>query len=52
MSLNYAVVYDAMGKVITSANTNGATSTQIALPSTIKGLLIVKVNNEVVKVIN
>ena len=49
--INSVVVYDAMGKVITSANVNGATSTQIALPSTIKGVLIVKVNNEVVKVI-
>ena len=48
--INLVVVYDAMGKVITSANVNGATSTQIALPSTIKGLLIVKVNNDVIKV--
>ena len=44
------VVYDATGKVMSSANANGATSTQIALPSTIKGMLIVKVNNEVMKV--
>jgi hypothetical protein len=43
-------VYDMMGRVITSANTNGATSTQIALPSNTKGLLIVKVNNDVIKV--
>ena len=49
--INSVVVYDATGKVITSANANGATSTQIALPSTIKGVLIVKVNNEVVKVV-
>ena len=49
--INSVVVYDAMGKVIASANANGATSTQIALPSTIKGVLIVKVNNEVVKVV-
>ena len=49
--INTVVVYDAMGKVIASANVNGATSTQIALPSTIKGVLIVKVNNEVVKVV-
>ena len=48
--INSVVVYDAMGKVITSANANGATSTQIALPSAIKGLLIVKVNNDVIKV--
>ena len=49
--INSVVVYDAMGKVITSANANGATSTQIALPSNTKGLLIVKVNSEVIKVI-
>ena len=49
--INSVVVYDAMGRVITSTNANGATSTQIALPSTIKGVLIVKVNNEVVKVV-
>ena len=50
--INLEVVYDPIGKVITSANANGATSLQIALPSTIKGVLFVKVNNEVVKVIN
>ncbi len=44
-------IYDSMGRVITSANTNGASSTQITLPSTIKGVLILKVNNEVIKVI-
>ena len=49
--INSVVVYDATGKVITSANANGTTSTQIALPSTIKGVVMVKVNNEVVKVI-
>ena len=49
--INSVVVYDAMGRVITSTNANGATSTQIALPSTIKGVIIVKVNNEVVKVV-
>ena len=49
--INLVVVYDAMGKVITSANANGATSTQITLPLTIKGMIMVKVNNEVVKVI-
>ena len=48
--INSIVVYDAMGKVITSANVNGVTSTQIALPSNINGVLIVKVNNEVIKV--
>ena len=50
-AINSVVVYDATGKVISSNNANGATSTQIALPSTIKGVLIVKVNNEVVKVV-
>ncbi len=49
--INSVVVYDATGKVITSVNANGATSTQIALPLTIKGVIMVKVNNEVVKVI-
>ena len=49
--INSVVVYNAMGKVITSANVNGATSTQIALPSTIKGVIMVKVNSEVIKVI-
>ena len=48
--INSVVVYDAMGKVIASANANGATSTQIKLPSNTKGVLIVKVNNDVVKV--
>ena len=48
--INSVVVYDAMGKVITSANVNGVTSTQIALPSNINGVLIVKVNTEVIKV--
>ena len=48
--INSVVVYDAMGRVITSTNANGATSTQIALPSTIKGVIMVKVNNEVIKV--
>ena len=49
--INSVVVYDIMGRVITSVNANGATSTQITLPSTIKGAIIVKVNNEVVKVL-
>ena len=48
--INSVEVYDATGKVITSANANGETSTQIALPSTIKGVIMVKVNNEVIKV--
>ena len=48
--INSVVVYDAMGKVIASANANGVTSTQITLPSTIKGMIMVKVNSEVIKV--
>ena len=44
------VVYDEMGKVIASTNANSATSTQIALPATIKGVIMVKVNSEVIKV--
>jgi hypothetical protein len=48
--INSVVVYDATGKVITSVNANGATSTQITLPSTIKGVIMVKVNNDVIKV--
>ena len=48
--INSIVVYDATGNVITSADANGATSTQIKLPSNTKGVLIVKVNNDVVKV--
>jgi hypothetical protein len=49
--INLVVVYDATGKVITSVNANGATSLQIALPSNTKGVLLVKVNNEIIKVI-
>ena len=49
--INLVVVYDATGKVITSVNANGATSTQIVLPSNTKGVLLVKVNNEVIKTI-
>ena len=49
--INSVVVYDATGKVITSVNANGATSLQIALPINTQGVLIVKVNNEVVKVV-
>ena len=44
-------VYDMMGRVMTSTNANGATSIQITLPSNTKGVLIVKVNDEVIKVI-
>ena len=49
--INSVEVYDIMGRVITSVNANGATSTQIALPLTIKGVIMVKVNNEVIKVV-
>ena len=49
--INTVVVYDATGKVMTSANVNGATSAQLVLPSTIRGVLIVKVNNEILKVL-
>ena len=45
------VVYDIMGRVINSVNANGATSTQITLPSTIRGMIMVKVNSEVIKVV-
>ncbi len=48
--IDSVVVYDAMGRVITSTNANGATSTQITLPSNTKGVIILKVNNEVIKV--
>ena len=50
--INSVVVYDATGKVITTVNANAATFTQIALPSTIKGVLVVKVNNDVIKVVS
>ena len=49
--INSVVVYDAMGKVITLEDANGETFTQIALPSTIKGVIMVKVDSEVIKVI-
>ena len=46
-------VYNSLGTPLYRRGAGGEdTSLQIALPSTIKGLLIVKVNNEVVKVIN
>ena len=50
--INSVVVYDSMGRVITSTNANGPTSTQIALPSNISGVLIVKVNSEIIKVMS
>ena len=45
----YLVIYDAIGQVITSGIFND-TSVQIQLPSTLKGVVIVKVNTEVIKV--
>ncbi|MBQ3576528.1 MAG: hypothetical protein IJA28_03825, partial [Coprobacter sp.] len=52
--VNTVTVYDAMGRNLTpnpSPVERGATNAQIELPSAIKGVIIVKVNNEVVKVI-
>ena len=52
--INSVTVYDAMGRNLTpnpSPVERGATNAQIELPSAIKGVIIVKVNNEVVKVI-
>ncbi len=47
--VNTVTVYDAMGRVITSGTYNSS-SVQISLPSTLKGVIMVKVNNEIVKV--
>ena len=53
--INTVIVYDAMGRTLLTPNPSpverGATYTQIELPSTLKGVIMVKVNNEVVKVI-
>ena len=52
--INSVTVYDAMGRNLTpnpSPVERGATNAQIELPSAIKGVIMVKVNNEVVKVI-
>ena len=53
--INSVTVYDAMGRTLLTSNPSpverGATYTQISLPSTLKGGIMVKVNNEVVKVI-
>ena len=52
--INSVAVYDAMGRSLTpnpSPVERGATNAQISLPSTLKGVIMVKVNNEVVKVI-
>ena len=48
--VNSVTVYDAMGRVISSGTYNNS-SVQISLPSTLKGVIMVKVNNEIVKVI-
>lgn len=48
-------IYDSLGRTIPipnpSAEDRGATYTQIELPTTLKGVIMVKVNNEVVKVV-
>ena len=52
--VNSVTVYDAMGRNLTpnpSPVERGATNAQISLSSTLKGVIMVKVNNEVVKVI-
>ncbi|MBQ3555368.1 MAG: hypothetical protein IJA09_04035 [Bacteroidales bacterium] len=48
--INSVEIYDTTGKIITSGTYNNA-SVQISLPSALKGGIMVKVNNEVVKVI-
>ncbi len=51
--INSVAVYDAMGRNLTpnpSPVERGATNVQIPLPTTIKGVIMVKVNNEVAKV--
>ena len=47
--VNTVTVYDAMGRFISSGTYNNS-SVQISLPATLKGVIMVKVNNEVVKV--
>ena len=47
--INSVEIYDTAGKIITSGTYNNA-SVQVSLPTTIKGVIMVKVNNEVVKV--
>ena len=47
--INSVEIYDTAGKIITSGTYNNA-SAQVSLPTTIKGVIMVKVNNEVVKV--
>ncbi len=48
--VNSVEIYDTTGNIITSETYNNA-SVQIPLPATLKGVIMVKVNNEVVKVI-
>ena len=51
--INTVTVYDAMGRNLTpnpSPVERGATNAQIELPSALKGVIMVKVNNEIVKV--
>ena len=52
--INTVTVYDAMGRVLLTPNPSpverGATNAQIELPSALKGVIMVKVNNEIVKV--
>ena len=47
--INTVEIYDITGRVITSGNYDSK-SVQIQLPSTLKGVIMVKVNNEVIKV--
>ena len=52
--INSVTVYDAMGRSLTpnpSPVERGATNAQISLPTTLKGMVMVKINDEVVKVI-
>ncbi len=48
--INSVEIYDTAGKIITSGTYNNA-SVQVSLPTTIKGVIMVKVNNEVVKLL-
>ncbi len=48
--INSVEIYDTTGRVITSGSYNSS-SVQIQLPVTIKGVILVKVNDEVIKVL-
>ena len=48
--INSVEIYDTAGEIITSGTYNNA-SVQVSFPTTIKGVIMVKVNNEVLKVI-